>query len=174
MRKTLALFMAGFVFAADGLPAQSLADAARKEAERRKALEKQGIPSKTIIQKGLPQLSTAAEKPTGPRAPATGGKRLSATHYRTALERLQNDIARTRERLDAARKRFEAERSMPFRLGRNGSQTGSSLNQQKIQVQLQELESRLSRLQEERRKTYDEGRKAGYLPGELDGKGITP
>jgi hypothetical protein len=172
MRKQLTLFMAGLVFAADDLPAQSLADAARKEAERRKALEEQGIPSRTIIQEGSPQPSTAARIP--PKASTTGEKRLPATHYRTALEKLQRDISQTRERLDAARKRLEVEKSLPFRLGRNSNRTGASLNQQKLQVQLQELESRLSRLQEERRKTYDEGRKAGYLPGELDGKGITP
>jgi hypothetical protein len=169
MRKTLTLFMAGFVFAGDRIPAQSLADAARKEAERRKALEEQGVPSRTIAQQGPPQSAPAVKRPSA----APEARRAPAAHYRTTLEKLQREITRTRERLESVRQRLEIEKNIPFRLGRS-SQTGSSLNQQKLQVQLQELENRLTRLQEERRKTYDDGRKAGYLPGELDGKGITP
>lgn len=155
------------------MPAQSLADAARKEAERRKALEEQGTPSRTIVQQGPPQPAPAVKIPSGINGAASAGGRASAAHYRTTLEKLQREITRTQERLESVRQRLEIEKNIPFRLGRS-SQTGSSLNQQKLQLQLQELGSRLSRLQEERRKAYDEGRRAGYLPGELDGKGITP
>jgi len=35
-----------------------------------------------------------------------------------------------------------------------------------------ELEAKLKRLKQERLEAYETGRKAGYLPGELDGKGI--
>jgi hypothetical protein len=173
MRKTVTLFMAGIVFAGNCIFAQSLADAARKEAERRKALEEQGVPSRTIVQQGPPQSTPAVKPPSGIRGAASEGRRAPASHYRATLEKLQREITRTQERLESVRQRLEIEKNMPFRLGRS-SQTGSSLNQQKLHVQLQELDSRLARLQEERRKAYDEGRRAGYLPGELDGKGITP
>jgi hypothetical protein len=170
MRKTLTLFMTGFVLSTALLPAQSLAEAARKEAERRKALEEQGVQSKTIVRQGSPVRSAPTNSsPKSEISPS--GKSPSATRYRVALEKLQGEILRAQERLDAVRKRLEVEKNAPLRIGRSANLAG---DWQKLQAQVAEWESRLSRLKEERRKTYDEARKAGFLPGELDGRGITP
>jgi hypothetical protein len=156
----------------DFVPAQSLAEAARKEAERRKSLEQ--IPSKTIVLRGTAPPAAPGKAQSTAKSPPSEGKRPSAAHYRAELEKLQQEIVRTQERLDSAKKRLELEKNIPVRFNRNSMHSGASLNQQRLQTQVQELESRLARLREERRKIYDEGRKAGFLPGELDGKGITP
>jgi len=43
-----------------------------------------------------------------------------------------------------------------------------------MQDQILELQSKLKRLRQERLDIYEAGKKAGFLPGELDGKGIIP
>ena len=170
MRKILTLFIAGWVLTAGLLPAQTLAEAARKEAERRKALEDQGIQSKTIIRQGSP-LPVPSSNPASKSKTTPSGKSPSAIRYRVALEKLQKEILRTQERLDSVRKKLELEKTAPLRIGRSATLAG---NWQKSQAEVEEWESRLRRLQAERRKLYDEGRRAGFLPGELDGRGITP
>ena len=170
MRKTLTLFIAGFVLSVGLLPAQSIAEAARKEAERRKTLEEQGIQSKTITRQGVP-VTPAAANPVPKSKTIPSGDRPGATRYRVALEKLQKEILRTQERVGSVRKKLELEKNAPLRIGRSATLAG---NWQKLQAQLEEWESRLKRLQEERLRLYDEGRRAGFLPGELDGRGITP
>jgi hypothetical protein len=43
-----------------------------------------------------------------------------------------------------------------------------------LQREIDELESKLKRIRRERQEIYEEGRKAGFLPGELDGRGLIP
>ena len=55
--------------------------------------------------------------------------------------------------------------------------TGRGLNEEdrsRLQAEIEELELKLKQLRRERAETFDDGRKAGYLPGELEGKGIIP
>ena len=47
-------------------------------------------------------------------------------------------------------------------------------SQSKLQAEIEELQIKLKRLQEERFEVYESGKKAGFLPGELEGKGIIP
>ena len=46
--------------------------------------------------------------------------------------------------------------------------------QRRLREQIEELEIKLKYMREERRENYEMGRKAGYLPGDLEGKGIVP
>jgi uncharacterized protein (UPF0335 family) len=43
-----------------------------------------------------------------------------------------------------------------------------------LREEIEDLELKLKRLQQERSEVYAEGKKAGFLPGELSGKGIIP
>lgn len=155
---------------------QSLADMARKEAERRKGLER--IEEK-VIEGGSPtqlapggNLTTSSSPSKGSRRQRLAGEaRASPGPIRNRIRKLDREIAETDERIAALRSRIERERWAPTKAGRR-SQTKDS--PERLRTQLQELELRRKRLGQERLETYDQGRKAGFLPGELDGKGIIP
>ncbi len=161
---------------------QSLAEAARKEAERRKALEQQGVEGKVVTAAPAPAARraepTAPERRVTPRSGADQAEsprsRVSLRPLRTALQKLDRDIRQGDERLSGLRARLEAEKWKLPRVGRSSRVSANSSASEKLRSQIQELEAKLKRLRNERYDTYETGRKAGYLPGELDGKGIVP
>ncbi len=162
--------------------AQSLAEAARREAERRKALEEHGIEGKVIDAETLPRPPSADQprsrppehaKPRASGEPVTG-RRTHAGSYRSVLARIDNEIRRCEERLAVLRLRHEAEKFALPRVGRNAANRTVVGSRERIYWQIQETESKLKRLREERLGAYDAGKKAGFLPGELDGHGIVP
>jgi hypothetical protein len=161
---------------------QSLSELARKEAERRKAMDQLGIQGKTVEQgdsarlapggnvslSKLPPISKSLPKP-----PAQLGEKASANKYRTELQQFDREIRRNEERLTSLRGRLQTERAAPVRLGKGSGRMVSAV-QERLQAQINDLEAKIKRLRDDRLRVYDSGRKAGFLPGELDGKGIIP
>lgn len=173
--------LSGLGFVSDG--SQSLAELARKEAERRRALKEQGISGK-VIESGDHALDgnsgriTTSDSTLSPSAPTSGaraGKNADrAGSYRTRLQGLDRRIRQDEEQLRLVKARMAAERWAPPKPGRitRSQTTGSSYED--LRWKALQLEARLKQLRAERREVYEQGRKAGFLPGELEGKRITP
>ncbi len=165
-----------------GANPQSLAEAARREAERRKLLEQQGVEGKVIhgdVDQLAPNGNLTLSSPLlpVPKAviPSSNDKnRTSLQTFRKTLQKLDREIKKGEDRLEMLRTKLHAERWALPKVGRISNATNSTDTQDRIRAQIQELELNLKYLRQERLETYDSGRKAGYLPGELDGKGIIP
>ncbi len=171
-----------FCFGADAGFTQSLAEAARKEAERRKQPELQGVEEKVIsndnvrnARGGSLTVSSSTQRPQV-RSPepsrGKGGKSLQA--YSNSIKKLDREIRQGEERLTELRSRLQAERWAIVKTGRSSSRTSGNAKQERTAAEIQVLETRLKRLREERQATYDAGRKAGFQPGELEGRGLVP
>ena len=159
-----------------GAGPQSLTELAKKEAERRKLLEQQGIKAKEINQQDAAKLAakgsiSLSSPPPNSKSSSTSstqpGKRPSLESYRTALRNLDSQIRRDEERLASLRKRLELEKDAPIRLGRGSGSSAAGNARTRLENQIQDLENKLKRLRDDRLKTYDSARKAGFLPGEL-------
>jgi hypothetical protein len=171
--------MAAFLF----FGMQSLADVARREAERRLLLEQQGVEAKVIERDSGQRVTDEMIKHE--KAPSSASARASVLlktnknggstrNYRSVVQRLDKAILKEERRLEVKRERLQSARSAPPRIsGRAaGNQTSNSLA--RIQSEIEDIEDKLKQLRQERRDEYEEGLKAGFLPGELDGKGIIP
>ena len=183
MKKTcceilLALLPASIAVAAADL--QSLAEVARKEAARRQKLEREGIQEKRIECRNPADLapggaiSTSSGVPglAGANAPAQKAEpRPALRSFQTRLQKLDRDIQQAEERLKLLRARAEADRWAAARTGKGSKGSGSPLADQ-LRWQILELESKLGQLRRERGDVFQAGKKAGYLPGELEGRGI--
>jgi chromosome segregation ATPase len=162
---------------------QSLADVARQEAERRKQLEEQGIEAKVITGIGgqaSPSGSVTVSSPAG-SAPersasqsAPAKKQSSVRGYREALQKLDRAIRQDEERLQSLRTQLQAEKWAIPKVGRVSGRKQTEDKQSRLQAKIDEIQARMKRLRQERIETYDAGRRAGLLPGELEGKGIIP
>jgi hypothetical protein len=161
---------------------QTLSEAARREAERRKALDEQGIRAKVVdastpaqdpaagnlsISTGLPRNTPPVSKRSDSAAKASPGVRAS-------IRKLDREIKLTEDRLRTLRRQAEAERWAPPRAGKVTRRGTAVQNEERIREEISELETKLNRLREERFQIYDDARKSGLLPGEIDGKGIIP
>jgi hypothetical protein len=161
--------------------AQSLADLARAEAERRKQIERQGIPAKRIESFGrLPEVSRGAVSTSNPAfRPAAAAGAAAKTEPRPALrtfqsrlQKLDGEIAKAEDRIKLLRAKADAARWAPMKITK-GSQGGASAsNQDQLHWQILELEGKIAALRRERSDVFQAGRRAGYLPGELEGRGI--
>jgi len=159
--------------------AQSLSDVAREEAERRRRLDQQGIESK-VIESGAsrtnPEKPPASSSPSSDRRPgsradtSSSGNRVSVRSYRTKLQKLDRTIRQDEERLELMRRRLESERWALPKPGRLSAGNKSVDAQEKLSREIDELQIKLRELRRERAETWDEGRKAGFLPGELEGR----
>jgi hypothetical protein len=174
------------LFSLQGTPAapqiRSLADLSRDEAKRREALEQQGIEGKviesdsdTLAPTGNITVFTPGEKSRPKPAKQSPSEKTAASprSYRTALQKLDRTIVQEQERLDNLSARLQAEKWAIPKSGRLSSRD-TSASQSRMQDQILELQSKLKRLRQERLDIYEAGKKAGFLPGELDGKGIIP
>jgi len=47
-------------------------------------------------------------------------------------------------------------------------------SEDRLRDEIQLLEKKIARLREQRRQSYDAGRRAGFLPGELEGRAAVP
>jgi DNA repair exonuclease SbcCD ATPase subunit len=159
---------------------QSLANLARREAERRKLLE--GVEGKTIGDAEAKQISGGnvsifsppQDSGKAPEKQTSSQSGASLKTYRASIEKLDREIRQSREKLNALRERLANLRWAPPRTGKLSAGPVSESSLEKLGAQVQELEAKLKQLEKERLQVYDEGRKAGYLPGELEGKGIVP
>jgi hypothetical protein len=162
---------------------QSLADVAQKEAERRKQVEQQGLQVKTIEGNGEPiaptgnltvstSLKSTPQKEAEPTHPQKN--RASIRYYRSALQKLDQAIRKDEMRLESLRGRLQSEKWALPKIGRLSRSDASTGNQDKLQEQIEELQAKIQLAREERDEIYRSGKKDGFLPGELDGKGIIP
>jgi hypothetical protein len=161
------------------LDMQSLVDVARQEAERRKQLEQQGIKGKVIeanggsvAPKGNVTTSTGpsiAPEKTPQRSDSTK-VRASLGRFQTALKKLDREIQKTENRLASMRARLQAEKRAPIRLGRSSGSSKSRNSQSQLQNQIDDLQQKLKQLRDERFDVWESGKKAGFLPGELEGR----
>jgi hypothetical protein len=158
---------------------QSLADIARQEAERRRQLDRQGIEAKSITMESaasaspgnvtlssMPPSSTKQKNTTS----ADARENRSVRGFSSALRKLDNAIRQTEGRLQTKRTSAQSQSGALLK-GKNDSRGKSA---SRLQEEIRELEMKLEQLKQERLETYQAGKKAGFLPGELDGKGIIP
>lgn len=173
------------LFVASGLAAagevQSLAEAARKEAERRHKLDLQGVQAKRIEATDPSQLAPngtiGVSSPGAHAIPMSAAAkksepRPSLRSFQTNLQKLDRDIAQTEDRLKLLKARADAERWAPVKTTKGSKGSGSSTSQDQVRWQILDLEGKLTRLRQEHMDTFEAGRKAGYLPGELENRGI--
>jgi hypothetical protein len=165
------------------LDAQSLVDVAREEAERRQAIDRQGITAKVIDGNTMPSTqnahvttstgSIASSSPASAKSGSPKGK-ASVQGYRSSLQKLDREIRQNEASLVLKRARVQAEKWANAGGGRASSsgRSGSALNQ--LQAEIDQIQAKLKQLRSERFETYEAGKKAGFLPGELEGRGIIP
>ena len=161
---------------------QSLADVAREEAERRKRIDQQGIEVKVIEIKGSLYLKGNVTTSTSPRpvslqneaSPDSRKSRTSLKSYHSALQKLDRAIRQDETRLESLRTRLQSEKLALPKVGRISRNSPAADNQAKLQSQIEELQIKLEQERQERTEIYQAGKKVGYLPGELDGKGTIP
>jgi len=176
------LIVSVLISAAAVAPAsQSLAEVARKEAERRQKLDKAGVPEKRI-EAGDPALlapggSISTSSPNLAAAPASKSAqkaepRATLRSFQTRLQKLDRDIALAEDRLRMLRAKADAERWAPVQIGKGAKGSGKSSSQEQMRWMILELEGKLAGMRRDRVDTFQAGRKAGYLPGELEGRGI--
>lgn len=160
---------------------QSLVDVARKEAARRQKLAQMGVKEKRIdvsdpsqlVSGGAISVFSLESSRAGAQTPAQKAEpRGSLRSYQSRLEKLDRDIAQAEERIKLLRIRVDAERWAPTRIAKGLRGSGSSSSQEQLGWQILELEAKLAGLRKDRSDAFQAGRKAGYLPGELEGRGF--
>jgi len=165
------------------LDAQSLVEIAREEAERRQAIDQQGIVAKVIDSSTIPQVqnsnvttSTVSEmssREASEKSSSTKGK-TSVRNYRSTLQKLDREIRQNEARLVLKRSRLQSEKWSNPVSGKASNANRSGMMQSQLQAEIDELQARLKQLRNERFETYEAGKRAGFLPGELEGRGLTP
>jgi chromosome segregation ATPase len=176
MNPLLASAMLALLVPAPQSPSSSLADLARKETERRQELDRQGIEARKIeeseaaarardgtITTSSPVTNNAAPKTSPPKAEA----RESLRSFQSRIEKLDRDISQGELKLQMLRARADAERRKPVTL-RGSGKSASTASADALQRQIQELETKLESTRRERGDVFQAGRRAGYLPGELE------
>ncbi len=160
---------------------QSLVDIARKEADRRKQLEEQGIEGRVIEGNPVPSDSNISVWTDPPPAPKRESKRTDSTKgktsvrsFRTKLQKLDRNIRESKDRLESKRARLRAGQWAVQKTGRSSGRGKKEDSQAQLQAEIEDLEIKLKQLRRERAEVYEEGKKAGFLPGELDGHGLSP
>jgi hypothetical protein len=159
---------------------QSLVDIANQEAERRRLIDQQGIETRVIEGNNVPSDSNVAEWTDPavviPKASKKGDSakdKTSARSFRTALQKLDRAIRASKDRLEAKRAQLQSERWASPKSGRSSSRGQASDAQSKLKAEIEELQTKMKELRRERSEIYEEGKKAGFLPGELNGRGMT-
>jgi hypothetical protein len=159
---------------------QSLADVAQKEAERRKQIEQQGVEEKVIVGNGDLAASDGnltVSTPSGARPlkeAANKKNHASVQHYRSALQKLDRIIRQNEIQLESLRARLQSEKWALQKIPRNSKGSLPIDKQTKLQEQINTLQAKTELVRQERNGIYQSGKRDGYLPGELDGKGIIP
>ena len=161
---------------AGAVPGQSLSEAARREAERRRLLEEKGVTAKVIseIPASAAAASVTTSAPAYSRTPSTAGSGKATApalkSCRSTIERLDRQIREARDRLELLRGRLDAARKEDSELWRPSRTAASRGKAQQVREQVADAETRLSRLREDRLAAWDRCRRAGFLPGEIEGR----
>jgi chromosome segregation ATPase len=162
---------------------QSLADAARREAERRDRIERLGIEEKVIEENGICSdpggnvsvfmpSEIESEEPAAAAFPAKD--RSTLRRYRAKLQKLDKDIGKGETRLESLQDRLDSLKRKSLRIEDFKGFSRNDESRDRILEQIEALKIDLKQLRKERREVFDAGRKEDFLPGELDGKGIIP
>ncbi len=165
------------------LDMQSLVDVAREEAERRRQLEQQGVHGKVIEGNGLKgtavegNVTTSTERPVMP-AKSSGRAddakaQASLRRYQTAIKKLDREIQQTETKLDSLQDRLQSEKWQNPKSGRSSSRSRAR-DSTRLQAQMEKLQAKLKQLRDERFEVFEAGKKMGFLPGDLDGRGLMP
>jgi len=162
---------------------ESLVDAARREAERRNKIEQLGIEEKVIeghgacsSREGNVSIFSSIEVQTENPEPVSSSStnRSSLRRYRAALKKMDQKIRKDEARLKKLEDRLQSLKERNRRIA-NPSKLGGNLeSQNRTLEQIDNLRADLKQQRKERAEVYDSGKKDGFLPGELDGKGIMP
>jgi hypothetical protein len=165
------------------LDAQSLVDIAREEAERRREVDRQGIAVKVIDGNTMGSVPngnvTTSTGPVTPSTPASGKasserEKTSVKGFRSSLQKLDREIQKNEASLILKRARVHTEK---WANPTNGKASGGGRSQNvltQLQAEIDRIEAKLKQLRSERFETYEAGKKAGFLPGELEGRGMIP
>ena len=94
--------------------------------------------------------------------------------YRTSLQKLDRAIQQTEARLASKRARLRPGSGQIPAAEWRRAKTRLKIAQGRLQAEIEELQLKLKQLRDERFEVYEAGKKAGFMPGELDGKGIIP
>jgi uncharacterized protein (DUF3084 family) len=162
---------------------QSLMDFARQEAERRRQLQEQGIQAKVIVN-NTAGTASSGEEAASEAPPAKANKRAtrsdspqshrSVGSYRTALQKLDRQIQQIEERLSSLRAQLHAEKWSLSKTRRASGRSKPKKSASQLQTEIDGLQLKVKHLRDERFDIYESGRKAGFLPGELEGKYTNP
>jgi hypothetical protein len=167
------------------LDGQSLVEVAREEAARRKQLEQQGIEGKVIVGNGFHvapdtgnvTTSTGTGMEVGKTPPATQDKRSDASlrQYRTTLKKLDREMQQAELRIASLKTCLQADKWESLKIGKptKNRRSGSAKKSQQ-EAEIDKLQEKLKLLRNERFEVYESGKKAGHLPGELEGNGQIP
>lgn len=158
-----------------------MAEVARKEAERRQKIDEQGVRVKRIESADLPlhapggavSTSSLESRPVAAKtAAARAEPRPTLRSFQARLQKLDRDIGQAEAKLKVLRARADSERWAGIRTSKGSRGSGSAGAQDTLRWQILDLETRLAGLRRERSDVFQAGRKAGYLPGELESRGI--
>ena len=162
---------------------QSLADAARSEAARREKIRQLGI-EETVIEgnggcysgEGNVTLSDPPRtaEPERKSTDSPSKDRGSLSRIRSQLQKLDRSIRQEETRLEKLQDRIGELRSDSFRISSLSKIPANEESKRKTLEQIEDLEDKLRVLKRERAEIYDNGRRQGFLPGELQGRGIIP
>jgi chromosome segregation ATPase len=179
MRSSYAAGLIALALSVSHSPAlpQSLVEVARKEAERRQNLKEVQArqidgadPARIAPEGAISTSSTGPAPPTAKAVPARQESRESLRSYQSRLQKLDRDIAQAEQKLTVLRLRADAERWAPVKTAKGSVNMGSTSAANQLRWQIAELEAKLSDLREERSDVFQAGKRAGYLPGELEGR----
>jgi hypothetical protein len=156
---------------------QSLVEVARKEAERRQKLadvqarQIDGANPALVAPGGALSISSPGPVMVSAKAaPARPESRESLRSYQSRLQKLDREISQTEQKLKVLRLRADAERWAPIKTAKGSRGSGGSATLDQMRWQIQDLETKLAELREERSDVFQAGKRAGYLPGELEGR----
>jgi len=178
----VAFFAALFVLDGPAEEMQSLMDAARMEAQRREKVEQLGIVETVIEGNGAcytgegnvtlfdsPQIDR--EKP---KVAASSKDRSSLRRFRSQLKKLDRNIQQEEGRIDKLQDRLLELKRKNLRIQDISKIADNEELQERTRLQIEELKNKLKLLKKEKSEVYDSGRREGFLPGELQGRGIVP
>lgn len=161
----------------------SLAEAARTEAARREKIRRLGI-EETVIEGNGSCYSgegnvtlfdpPVTEEPGGTSAGSPSKDRGSLSRIRSQLQKLDRSIRQEETRLEKLQDRIGELRRDNLRISNLSKIPANEESKRKTLEQIEDLEDKLRMLKRERAEIYDNGRKEGFLPGELQGRGIIP
>ena len=121
-------------------------------------------------------MTTSTEPAASVRMPSVRSDPLkgreSVRSYRSALQKLDRAIQQNEAQLAAKRARLQAEKRANFKSGKASKGAEAENQRSRLQAEIEALQVKLKQLRDERFEAYEAGKRAGFLPGELEGKAL--